>query len=1363
MLKYAIHHAKQLTFPVKYNNLAEMFIDVAKKHPKNGMTFIEISGEERFLSYAQLIENAKYYLGSLIKNGMMPGDIVILVVNQDLQQFYNVFWACILGGFIVVPVTQPSFEEGSTTLSKLQHIWDVLKKPVVIVEEKYLKHFQDLKNRPEFSSLHLVSVDQIKAYDSQGKIHIGKSTDIAILQCSSGSTSSPKAVQLTHGNILTNLCSMQHAFELNVDDRVFTWLPHTHDMGLFFQYLTPVITGCNLFIFSPMTFTRAPYLFLKKITEHRGSWFGSPNFGLDWMIKNISNDDVANLDLSSVRFILNGAEPISVDVMEEFSQKFVHCGLKVNALRAGYGMAEVTVCATVSKLSAPLKVDYVDRQKLMADRIAVPVNKGDGATFIHVGYPVDEISLRIVDEQDNVVLENNVGEIQIKGPSVTSGYFNCSNLTEQLYTGDWLHTGDLGYMNDGSLVIVGRIKDVLFVRGQNYFAHDLEEILFKKGIVRRGNVLILGNFNDKTQNEELLVFIKSKSKLDEFLNVRQLIIDALNSTLGLAVSHVIPVKTIPKTTSGKLQRYILQKNYVRGDYDALIKEINAKLVLNETPEATSKFSESLLEDKLRKIWSNLLNIPENKISIEDTFFSLGGNSLKAFQLLNEVSKSLNREIDPEILVVCKNIKQMMWYLQTNQESGKKIKSQLERKNEPGFSGPIAITGMAFRLPKAITQKQLWKNLSSKKHSVKKISEKRKNLASELEWQDWIGELDDIDYFDNNFFDISSEEAVFIDPQQRLVLETAYHALEDAGVIPELDTEQNIGVYSGVSMNTYYQLITKYLKIKGMDALHQHALIGNLCNVISSRVSSQFNFIGPSLVIDTACSSFLVALHHATMALREDKIKGAVVIGSNVLVTSEVHSLSRKAGILSAGKRAKVFDKNADGTVLGEGVVVFYLETLQNALQKNKQIYGLIKGSAINNDGGSFGIMAPSPIGQYQVLAKAYEDAKILPNDIDYVEMHGTGTTLGDFIEVNALSKLFSEHVKIDKKRIGIGSVKTNIGHLLPAAGGAGLAKILLCFKNRKWIPNGYLKKVNPLLKLEKSPFYVVNTVETWDIQPDKTRKAGLTSLGLGGTNAHVILEEWISEPKMYDAKALNLLTVSAKSPNALNELFKQLKNRLKNEIDIDIHNVCFTHNRYRKHYPYRAACVISEVGIEKNFYNKSITSNSNRIELVIHDLDTKDKPASQDKFDHWFAVLEKLQEFSKQPMNIIGVDSGESLADLLNGKKQYAESLDNYLNGTPKRKKNSIDNINRFKPDILIHLTHSKNLILSKNFSNSPKVIRRTPVTINPVDYNLYSLMAELYISGADFNWELIHPDGTGKIIHLSPYPFEANSFWINQ
>lgn len=1422
MSKKAIQHGQSLTLPEAYHTLAEMIIHIADEHPNKGLTFVDASGKEEFFCYPDLVRSARKYLTMLYRQGIKPGDVIILEIDES-KDFYSTFWACMLGGIVAAPVSQPtSWKPLSAGLLKLTKIWEVLEKPVIIMEEHNRKHYESLQHHSHYEGIRFLSTQELET-DVLEQPYRSHPDELAFLQFSSGSTGIPKGVKLTSRNILFNALAMAKRFETKETDTVFTWLPHTHDMGLFVQHITPIVSGCNIVIFSPYTFVRSPYLFVRKMSEHRATWFGSTNFGFDWMVQKISVEKLSTLDLSSLRFALNGAEPISIHVVNDFASKFESCGYKPEMMLPAYGMAEATVGVSTWRIHELPKVEYISRSELIHAQLAVPVpdgNKQDRLPFIHEGAPLHEMSIRIADEQGNTLDEYVAGEIQIKGGSVTSGYYNRDDLTESLFVDGWLRTGDLGFMAEGSLVVSGRMKDVIFIRGQNCFAHDLEEVIYELGSIPRGNLAFVGVFNGTTQQEELLAFVKHKSGIEKLVNIRHQMMTHLQEALGIEITHVIPVRTIPKTTSGKLQRFELRNNYEDGEFNEVLQEIQLELERRRSTERAIHSPQNELEAFLCRCLSEILDIPETRISTDDSFLALGGSSIKRFQFLDRIEKHLGSEIGFELFVICKTIKQMAEYLQTMPPVREIPASAWNTDNKLDIHTAVAITGIALRVPGANTPQEYWANLCAKKDSIAKVSEKRRRLAGKPEWDDWVGEIADIDYFDNDFFEIADEEAIFMDPQQRLMLEIAYEALEDAGVLPGLDEKRNIGVYSGININTYYQLVMNYMDKHGVDHIHPNTMVGNMHNMVSALIAHKLNFTGPALVIDTACSSFLVALHQAVTAIRQNSISGAVVGAANILATPIVHQLSRKAGIVSSTRFTKTFDIDADGSVLGEGIVVVYVEPLTKAVQDNKKIYGVIRGSAVNNDGYSLGIMAPNPGGQYQVLSEAYIDANLSPGEVGYIEAHGSGTRIGDPIEMNALTKLFTEGSSTNVHKIGLGSVKTNIGHLLPAAGGAGLVKVLLSLFHKKLVPSLHMGNRNPALEMEKSPFFVVEDVADWTANENATRKAGISSFGLGGTNVHVVLEEWRGQEAADAARQpLNLLTLSAKSEQALERIIQQTMELMEEDPSLDVHNLCFTRNRYRKHYSYRAACLISDASkaevLESASKGRFLKNRAAKIAMIIGDISSgpieeqlilneadyvqsntnsfdaaKYGAASQlgisepeidertqlSAFFYWYSLAQRILQSGVSITELSGVGSGQVIADLLRERIDVKTALEEFqstckgeceVGDEEKGSQSDRQGIQlQSKVDIVLGLCMTKDEasgLLSDKLHSQPELILLDPVRSCQLHETALHAVGKLYVAGADIDWTSLHPNGSGKLISIPGYPFESTSHWIHE
>ncbi|MFT4295990.1 MAG: beta-ketoacyl synthase N-terminal-like domain-containing protein [Micropruina sp.] len=492
---------------------------------------------------------------------------------------------------------------------------------------------------------------------------------------------------------------------------------------------------------------------------------------------------------------------------------------------------------------------------------------------------------------------------------------------------------------------------------------------------------------------------------------------------------------------------------------------------------------------------------------------------------------------------------------------------------------VAVTGLAVRLPGADTPEQFWRILVDGIDKTAVVSRRRRELAFAPDWSDVIGEVADIDRFDADFFGIDHDEATFMDPQHRITMEIAHDALGDAGLLEaEVTTPRRYGVYVAMSTNAYYPMVCRHLDRTGDHGVHQRTIMNSINSALAARISHQYNLTGPAMAVDTACSSFLTALTQGIEAIRHQGCDGAVVAGVNLLSAAYSTMLCNCAGITTHHPFTRVFDEHADGTLIGEGAIVCVLEREDIARRKNRRILARIRGYSINNDGSSLNVMAPNPRGQADVIRDCYAGADGQGVDhtrIGYIETHGTGTRIGDPIELNALGQVYHRQDFGDAK-VGIGSVKTNIGHLLSAAGGAGLAKLVLSLQHATMVPSLHLETINPLLEMDETPFEVVTRPRPWPKPADGPRMGAITSLGLGGTNVHVVVEEGDAARRGPDL-APSLLCVSAKTGPALDRLLDDVAGVLA-EPGADPFSIAMTLARFRTPYPHRAVVRLAPDG-----------------------------------------------------------------------------------------------------------------------------------------------------------------------------------------
>lgn len=484
----------------------------------------------------------------------------------------------------------------------------------------------------------------------------------------------------------------------------------------------------------------------------------------------------------------------------------------------------------------------------------------------------------------------------------------------------------------------------------------------------------------------------------------------------------------------------------------------------------------------------------------------------------------------------------------------------------GKNKPIAIIGAAGIFPQSRDIEEFWNRLANAENLVKEIPlerwdwrkyyssdpfEKNKTVSK------WGGFIDDVDKFDAGFFNISRREAEFMDPQQRLFLVSVFNAIEDAGYkVSQLSQAagNSVGVFAATEFSDYQHMLDESVEVQPQIAT------GNANAMLSNRVSYMYDFNGPSETIDTACSGSLVAVHRAVKAIQAGECGLAVAGGVSLMLSADMFLTVSKLGVLSPDGKCKTLDKSANGYVKGEGVGAVLLKPLKDAVADHDHIYAVIKGSAENHGGNANSLTAPNSKAQADVIVKACTEAGFDSDSISYVELHGTGTELGDPVEVEGLKIAFKRLKKSGRNHenynfCGIGSVKTNIGHLEPASGIAGLIKIILAMEHETLPASLHFKELNPYISLEKTPFYIVTKSQKWERLKDSggkiiPRRAGVSSFGFGGTNAHVALEEYVPQAKSNDYRAIGdyIVVLSAKNEDSLRAYARRLEIFVRNHM-----------------------------------------------------------------------------------------------------------------------------------------------------------------------------------------------------------------------
>lgn len=509
---------------------------------------------------------------------------------------------------------------------------------------------------------------------------------------------------------------------------------------------------------------------------------------------------------------------------------------------------------------------------------------------------------------------------------------------------------------------------------------------------------------------------------------------------------------------------------------------------------------------------------------------------------------------------------------------------------------IAIIGMSGRFPGADNKEEFWEKLKQQESMITEVPEDRWNtdayyspIAGEKNKSisKWGGFLHDVDKFDAKFFNIVPREAELMDPQQRLLIETVWNSFEDAGYKSSELSGKEIGVFVGMQFGEYEDLIKQYT-----DEILPQITTGTALNMLSNRISYLFNFRGPSVCIDTACSSSLVAIHSAMKALRDSECEMAVAGGVSLILSEYNFIAASQMGMQAPDGKCKAFDKNANGYVKGEGVGAVILKPLDKAIRDHDHIYGVLKGSWVNHGGRANSLTAPNSDAQAQLIVKAFKNAGVEPDTVSYIEAHGTGTELGDPVEIEGIKKAFTTMYQELGKELpstpycGIGSVKTNIGHLEPASGIASLIKVLLAFQYKEIPGLVNFKEKNPYIEIDNSPFYLVEKTCKWKVRKDDSnnaipRRAGISAFGFGGTNAHILLEEYTedADEKVEEVKPY-LLLLSAKKKEQLQqyaEAFLHFLGKHAEGIQVSIEDISYTLQTGRESMEERVAFIASDL------------------------------------------------------------------------------------------------------------------------------------------------------------------------------------------
>ncbi len=609
------------------------------------VTYVDGENSERRVPYGEVYTRALGILYHLQAMGAQRGDKMIIFLSSN-EQFLDGFWAAVCGGIVPVPLAVGISDEHR---HKLLRVARKLGKPLLYTDAKNLERLEGLAAQVGETALfdelksRAFLVDSITDISRPGKLHRPAPDDLAFIQFSSGSTSEPKGVMLTHGNLIANTQGATAVGKYNDQDVTLSWMPLTHDMGLIGFYLIQFANRVHIHLMPTELFVRRPLLWMQIASKKRATLTCSPNFGYRHFLKVLGDRRLEGVDLSSIRQIYNGAEPISVALCNEFMSALAYTGLQHHAMYPVYGLAEASLAVAFPTPGVDYRWIRVNRHKLgVGAQVELnPTDARDALELVCVGRTVPNTELRIADQARNALSEGQVGHILIRGANVTRGYFGDPEATALAIGADgWVDTGDLGFMHEGSLYIAGRSKEIIFVNGQNYYPYDLENIAQRAPGLDLNKLVAAGVAKPGAQGEELVIFVLHRGSMAEFLPTAAAVQRLVNEHTGLEVAQVIPAKRIPKTTSGKVQRHLLEQAYIDGEFDAELAELKA---LRAAPGAAAQVSGSELEIRLQSICETAL--PGKRIDVHDNLFDIGASSLKLIEIHENVDRDFPGLID----------------------------------------------------------------------------------------------------------------------------------------------------------------------------------------------------------------------------------------------------------------------------------------------------------------------------------------------------------------------------------------------------------------------------------------------------------------------------------------------------------------------------------------------------------------------------------------------------------------------------------------------------------------------------------------------------------------------------------------------
>ncbi|MEX2631035.1 MAG: amino acid adenylation domain-containing protein, partial [Tistlia sp.] len=972
--------------------------------------------------------------------------------------------------------------------------------------------------------------------------------DLAYVIYTSGSTGRPKGVMVEHRALTNFLAAMAERPGLGPDDRLLAVTTPAFDISAL-ELLLPLVRG-GLCCLCPAERLKDPDLLRQEIRRLRPTVMqATPS---TWSL--LFHGGWRNEE--GVR-ILCGGEPLPQDLR----QQFLDSGSEAWNL---FGPTETTIWSTVAKVAGA----------------------GAEAAPLSIGRPIANTQVYILDREGRLAPRGAAGELCIGGEGLARGYLNRPALTAERFLANpfvpgarLYRTGDLArWRADGLLEHLGRLDHQVKIRGHRIELEEIESRLDRHAAVRQSVVVA----REAEGGRQLVAYLVAQPgrPAPAASELKRHLAEQLPDYMLPA--HFVALPALPLTANGKTDRLALAR-----------REPAAQ------EEAAAALPRSAVEREVLEIWRALLGV--GPIGVADGFFERGGDSVSAVILARRIAERFEVRFRAPDLFRHPSVRDIARYVTEARRAEALLPAAqpaapVSAMADAPESGPqaaawpdyyrdsLAIVGLSCHLPGARTPAEFWDNLRHGRESATRLSPEElrragvpEALLADPNFLPLQYSMEGKELFDPAFFNISQKNAVFMDPQFRMLLQHSWQAIEDAGYAPEglADT----AVFMSASSGFYRTLLHNSGSVGQADAYA--AWIAGQAGTIPTMISYQLGLKGPSLAVHSNCSSSLVGLYLAQQALRSGEARAALVGGATLFPVPGAGHLHLPGMNFSSDGHCRAFDAAADGLVGGEGVVVVLVKRALDAIEDGDHLYALLRGVAVNNDGADkAGFYAPSVAGQAAVIDKVLQATGVDPASIGYVEAHGTGTRLGDPVEVMALDEAYRRHTD-GRQFCGLGSVKPNIGHLDSVAGLAGLAKVALSLGHAEIPPSINFATPNPEIDFAATAFRVVDRLSDWPAG-SAPRRAALSSFGIGGTNAHAVLEEFRPPERVADSEVpgAQLVLLSARTEEQLQAQASRLLAHLRDAGPAAprLEDVAYTLQVGRKAMAWRLALEVASLG-----------------------------------------------------------------------------------------------------------------------------------------------------------------------------------------